>query len=105
MAQVYSTRLFVAKGFNGVQTQSPPPGTLWIVRDIWGFWNFAGQPVTEVHVAGDVAQTFAFMQFNPVDAVQQQFWQGRQVILTSFTVSASGDPVDISISGYQLTLP
>lgn len=103
--QVYSTRILAVKGLTGSQTVTPPAGTLWVIRDIWVYWNLSSAPVTRFHAIGDVGQTFDYAEFTPVDTDQLHFWQGRQVLENSLTVTGSGDPLDVSVSGYTLTLP
>lgn len=105
MASVYSTRILYQQGLVGSETVVPPPGNLWIVRDIWLYWNLSSAPVTKVHVSGDVGQTFEYAQFDVATPNQLAFWQGRVVIENSLTVSVSGDPVDVTVSGYILSLP
>lgn len=105
MAKVYSDRFYVKQGLSGTETLDVPAGVLWVVRDVW---VFAGAEVIftkQWHLIGDAGQTFDWAGFTVVNPEPLHFWQGRQVILESLTVMADPGPLDVSISGYVLTLP
>lgn len=104
-APVYSTTLIQWRGLVGDRTVVPPTSSLFIVRDVWMYWNPQDIDITRVHLIGDVGQTFGYFEFDLANIVQMAFWQGRAVLQSSFTVSVSGSPVDITASGYVLTLP
>lgn len=105
MARVYSTRILVEKGLHGAISAIPDEGTVLILRDLWVFWNPVSLNHSTVHLIGDVGQTISFFEFDLTSPTQTGFWQGRQVVETSVTITADGDPVDVSLSGYALTLP
>lgn len=109
---VYSSALFRLQGM--VDTSYSvlvPPGERWIIRDVD---VYANNPIL-------LAATF-FLQEQPTDAAivhlhwavgeqSSKQWTGRQVIDYAggdggFTVIAEGGvQMDVSVSGYRLTLP
>lgn len=109
---VYSSVLFRQQGVVDESISvSVSPGERWVIRDVD---VYANNPIT-------LAATF-FLQEQPTDAaivhlhwsvgeVSSKQWTGRQVIDYlggdgGFTIIAEGGvQMDVSVSGYRLTLP
>ena len=90
-------------------TNKPPPGFIWIVRDIDVYLGAGGSPTAmDVQVndhSGD--PYFVPITLNNPTAPFHAQWRGRQVIPSDATLIANfvGGPWSLSISGYELSLP
>lgn len=104
MAPVYSVSIAQVQGLDGDQVIDVPPGSVLVIRDIWAYWNSDDELFAKLHCIGDAAQTFFFALWTTIDADPIAFWQGRVVLQTSLTLSTD-NPVDLTVSGYHLTLP
>lgn len=104
MASVYSVSIAQVQGLDGTQTIFVPPASILVVRDIWAYWNSSDEVFAKLHCIGDEGQTFYFALWTTIDADPIAFWQGRMVLHTSLTLTTD-NPVDVSVSGYHLSLP
>lgn len=104
MADVYSVSIAQVKGLNGTQVINVPPGSILVVRDIWAYWNSGSAIDAKAYAEGDYGQTFWFGFWTQLDTDLLAWWQGRMVLHTSLTLRTT-QPVDLSVSGYQLALP
>lgn len=68
------------------------------------YWN-GPSASNQTFFEGDAGQTWFFIENTVTSGLRWGTWSGRQVIDGSFTVRSSGDPVDVSCSGYLLSLP
>lgn len=104
MASVYSVSIAQVQGLDGDQVVFVPASHVFVVRDIWAYWNSSSELFAKLHVSGDDGQTFFFALWTTLDADPLAFWQGRAVIQNHITLSTD-NPVDITVSGYLLSLP
>lgn len=105
MPQVYSDILLEQVGLVGSATTVPDPGFLWVVRDIELYWNPTAGIESSCFFIGDIGQTFFFNQFTIVGGERWGSFSGRVVIKDSLTATISGQAVDVTVSGYKLSLP
>lgn len=104
MASVYSVQLYEGRNVND-GSLTVPDGFIWIVRDIDAFFG-GGLDGGACNFIGSLGQTFAYFSFTGL--VSSSFsWRGRQVFNPGQTFGFISDRagVDVTISGYQLTLP
>lgn len=103
MANVYSVQFYEGRDVSSA-TLTVPPGLIWIVRDIDAFFG-GGLSGDACNFVGSLGQTFAY--FSYIALISTGFtWRGRQVFNPGQTFGfVSGEGVDVTISGYQLTLP
>jgi hypothetical protein len=104
MADVYSVSVAQVQGLDGNQVIFVPDGHVLVIRDIWAYWNSSSELFAKLHVSGDDDQTFFFALWTTIDADPLAFWQGRAVIQNHITLSTD-NPVDVTVSGYSLSLP
>jgi hypothetical protein len=105
MADLYSVSIMQVQGLTAPQTIEVPDGKVLVVRDIWSYWNSATEAFSKLYVTGDFAQTFWFVLYDQLDTQPIAFWQGRIVLHTQLVAYTDGGAIDVSISGYLLSLP
>lgn len=100
------------QGLLGGEGYTVPPGFVAVLRDVDVYWG-GGLAFPSVHVIGSASQTIA--EFHPTADANAGLgaqadshtwrWRGRQVVEPgdSFGVNVTGDPCDVSVSGYLLT--
>lgn len=101
---VYTVRMMQVRGLDGIKDVQVPRGFLWVVRcmDFYANVTFASR---EVHVIGAGGQTFFWKDWNTEDQFAIQ-WTGRQVLHAGERLRVqTSDLIDVTISGYQLSLP
>lgn len=111
---VYSKLIFRVAGFGpGSQEVDMPPGVTWVIRSVDVYSNTTTPQSTRLYITDLFTNaTFIFMLWEFSD-FGCKTWRGRQVIQQELApggvglyISNTGDhPCDISISGYELTLP
>jgi hypothetical protein len=111
---VYSVVIHRERGFEGSLTIAPPAGYVWVVRDVDVYANAQLDQATDFFVEeASTGATFVWFNWSASEQNLKQ-WRGRQVIpslalgggITIRQVTTLPDislPVDVSISGYQLT--
>lgn len=104
MADVYSTSIAQVQGLNGSIDVLVPAGSVFVVRDMWAYWNSATELFAKLYAIGDYGQTFWFALWTAIDANPIAYWQGRTVLNTRLTLRTD-NPVDVTVSGYVLSLP
>lgn len=103
MAAVYSVRFVALRNTSGGGVVVPA-GNVAIVRDIDAFFG-GGIGGGALNVTGPAGQTFAWFPFTGLESSVFQ-WRGRQVFNPGETIGWTADHgVDLTISGYLLTLP
>lgn len=102
---VYSTPFVAVQGLTSFVTVPVATGFVYVVRDLDAYYNPSSFTPLELHVVGDGGQTFIWTKWLITDTDGLFSWRGRQVITGSFTVTSSGPAVDVTISGYKLSLP
>ena len=105
MAAVYSIRMLELAGASGIHTAGPPAGTVWVLRSIV-IYIPPGISGPFVFVAGPLGNTLAYLSPAPASTGFQIF-DMRQVIEAGevFAAEISDGTADVTVSGYQLTLP
>jgi hypothetical protein len=109
---VYSSILFRQQGVNGAgYSVLVPEGERWVIRDVSIYCNVPVVTTSEFFLQEQPTDaTVIYFRFGLGEQAMKQ-WVGRQVIdhLSGdggFTVYGADDaPVDVSVSGYRLTLP
>lgn len=103
-APVYSTSVLQVQGLTSSATYTVPAGQLLVVRDIEHYWN---GPSASNHTfwEGDAGQTWFFIENTITSGQRWGTWTGRVVLREQLVVRTDADPVDVTISGYLLTLP
>lgn len=102
---VYSIHIYAAVGLSGSSPSlGPPAGFRWILRDL--DVTYSGLLVSSVRLIGPLGQTIWLNAFAGLSQPEYASWRGRQVVdfPDSVTLTAS-QPSDVTLSGYQLTLP
>lgn len=104
MALVYSVRFCAIEGLDGSAAFTVPEGFVWVLRDL-DAW-YVGFLSNTIHLTGSAGQAIWGNAFAGAEQPQYASWRGRQVLNTgeSFGVN-SAQATDITVSGYQLTLP
>lgn len=105
MPNVYSTQFFAVEGLTADVYSYVPPGYVDVLRDVDAYYNGVPAPVVQVFLLGDNGQTIMYLEWLPTSSSRTQTWRGRQVITTVMELYTYGGPVDVSVSGYRLTLP
>lgn len=104
MATVYSILVQASIGLNGTLTLTVPAGYKWILRDFDVYWG-GGAIAKTVYLRGTAGQAIWFNGF-AIGGGQYASWRGRQVINPGKTCAiVTNDAMDVTLSGYQLTLP
>jgi len=103
VASVYSKRLYEGRNVSS-GALVVPPGVVWVVRDIDAFFG-GGVSGGALNVTGTLGQTFAYFPYTGL--VSSSFeWRGRQIFDAGDAWGfVSGAGVDLTISGYELSLP
>jgi hypothetical protein len=106
-APVYSTCFVQEKGLSSNAVYAVPPGFVAVMRDIDLYGNVVADG--DVFVQGAQGQTIWWVGFNVGERKVSQ-WSGRQVFQPLDTIIVNPqlgplDAIDITISGYLLTLP
>lgn len=104
MASVYSVRFLAVTGLSTFEYFDAPEGFVIVIRDISGFF---GSQTTAPSINVDVNGT-KFAEFDTTPLGLTGFhWEGRVVCEhpDRITATAANGNGDITISGYQLTLP
>lgn len=104
---VYSHSFITIEGLTGAHSYAPESGYKAIVRDIDVYaTGVLDIPFTYVFAHGSDGQAFFYYQWEP-GAQAWEGWRGRQVIESgqSFDITSYNGPVDVSVSGYLLSLP
>lgn len=104
MATVYSSSLLQVKGLYPSGLYAVPGGSRVVVRDIELYWNGPSVDNT-VLFEGDDGQTFFAVVFTVTSGSRWATWSGRVVLDLNLIVTADNDPVDVTVSGYVLSLP
>ena len=102
---VYSTRIFAALALEGSQTFTCPAGYRTVLRDV-DLWMYNNADTDFFYVAGSEDQNiWAIVADAGVFGAYQ--WRGRQVFNPGELIifSNAGGFVDVTASGYLLTLP
>jgi hypothetical protein len=103
---VYSTRLFEALALTTNVGYTVPAGVRAVLRDVDIFIGAHGTE-TAFAILGGMGQVIWYVDVASATTGQSFQWRGRQVFnpgdIISFVASANG--VDVSASGYLLTLP
>lgn len=103
MAAVYSTKLFEGRDVSS-WSYTVPAGFRLVVRDIDVFFG-GGVEGGAANFVGTLGQTFAYFPFTGLES-SGQHWQGRAVFDPGDEIGlVSGVGVDVTVSGYLLTLP
>jgi hypothetical protein len=104
MAAVYSVKFFELHGLNGVSSVTVPAGHNYIVRDLDVYCDNSGAGGT-FFFKGNQSQTIWHLSLAAFATTDGQ-WRGRQVFPAgqSFSVVADTNS-DVTVSGYDLTLP
>jgi len=104
MATVYSKRFIAASGITAEVSETVPAGVIWILRDVDIYCN-APLGGSRFFLEGSIHQTLWSAVTNP-NSINAVGWRGRQVLVSgeSFYVRAD-TPTDVTISGYELSLP
>lgn len=102
---VYSVRLFEALGLEDVVSFTCVEGFTTVIRDVDIFF-YAHDTESGFSLAGALGQYFWVVTVPAGDGTTLQ-WRGRQVFNPGDTVGVGVGPgqVDVTISGYQLSLP
>jgi len=113
MSRVYSVPLIVVQGLVGTVEQIVPADVQCVLRCFDVYWGGGTSGSPSVRLIGASGQTIIEMHgadllgtSDPLDSWSRQ-WAGRQVLHPgqSFAVSVAGDPADVTLSGYHLSLP
>ena len=106
MASVYTVLMHSIAGQNGLHTLSPPDGSVvWIIRDIDVYAGNAGVSPIHLRFRNDAGGTLWLVQVDP-DTNLSASWRGRQVSQFGAPFDVLTDaPFDVTVSGYQLSLP
>lgn len=101
---VYSTRFLEVRGLTTTLPYVVPAGVVAVVRDVDAFRT--GILGATVIFHGAVGQAIWGKDYPPGSTDAYSSWRGRQVFLPgeTFDVQAS-NPVDVTVSGYLLSLP
>lgn len=105
MSDVYSVSIAQVEGLTTPETVTVPSGKVFVVRDMWAYWNSPTSLGAKLYVQGDHDQTFWFASWDQLTADPLAFWQGRTVLQDHMTFYADNGPVDFTASGYLLSLP
>lgn len=101
---VYSVTFMQIAGLDGRHDYVVPSGFRAVVRDIDVFAHVS-VAARDIHIIGQAGQTFYWFDWNTGDT-SAQHWSGRVVLDPGSLLRAqSSDLVDVTISGYLLTLP
>jgi hypothetical protein len=104
---VYSTNFIAELGLVGAISLTVPSTEVYVIRDIDVYADGAiSVPFTYVFAHGANGQAFFYYQWEPGTQAWEQ-WRGRQVMSpgTTWDVTSSNGAVDVTVSGYILTLP
>lgn len=104
MTDVYSTSLLQVSGLLSPVDFLVPAGFRCVVVDVEHYWN-GPSVVNQTFFRGDNGQTWFFIENTVTSGQRWGTFTGRVVIDTSFQVEATNDPVDVTVSGYLLSLP
>jgi hypothetical protein len=105
---VYTVRLLAVKNQTGGHSAPCPPGFVWIVRDVAGYYGGELQTTVVCYIA---SRGFFWQSVGELAANASIQWTGRQLVnpgeRVSFEASYLGVPqrVDLQITAYQLSLP
>lgn len=101
---VYSTSFIQERGLNGTFNYTVPAGFVAVVRDADVFWG-GGVALPDFRMRGQAGQTIWFYEF-VLGHGESIEWRGRQVMDPLGVLSVvTGDPMDVTVSGYLLTVP
>jgi fermentation-respiration switch protein FrsA (DUF1100 family) len=102
MRNVYSKRLLSSHGGAG-DSQSPPAGTVWLVRGLTAFNASAILPETAQLILSSSSITLWQVTMAPETVETPAL---RVVVNAGETLQiVSGADIDMTVSGYQLSLP
>jgi len=105
VATVYSKSFVQYEGLDGTETVEPLAGYIDIIRDVDVYANNTGVSPIHFRLIGQSGQTIWLFQVDP-DTNASGHWTGRQVMDAGVAWSVETDaPMDVSVSGYQLSLP
>lgn len=104
---VYTKRFYGAAGQVGISPPGShivPAGFVWVLRDFDVVYS--GTFGSSTRLIGNKGQTIWFNEFQGGDVAQYASWRGRQALFPGdqFQISSVA-PTDVTLSGYQLTLP
>jgi hypothetical protein len=104
MAHVYSTQFLAIQGLDGTVYYDCPLDRVLVLRDLDAYANVTVAS-RELYLRGSAGQTIYHDAWGE-ESQHSSSWRGRQVISPGqqFSVFTS-DLIDVSVSGYLLTLP
>jgi hypothetical protein len=101
----YSTQLYVKQGLALVpQIVGPPSGTVWVVKEIT---LYCGAATGSIFYMYEILHS-AVQVYNVQNTYGYAQWTGQNLVYPDtggFGVFCTLNTVDISINGYQLTVP
>jgi len=103
---VWSTLLMYGQGWTGWHGYTSPLGIVTVVCDLDAYWS--GSDGGWMAMRGILEQSIDYWAYGTGGAgANTHQWRGRQVIPPGYnlTVMIEGDPIDVTISGYQLKAP
>jgi hypothetical protein len=104
MASIYSVSLVQKQGLTGAEVVPEDPANVYVVRQVSVYWNNFSASAA-FRLIGELSQTVLFNQFTITDGNPWWDWEGRHVFEGEFAVASSGDPMDVTVSGYLLSRP
>jgi hypothetical protein len=105
VAIVYTEPFLVIQGLVGSAHVDVLPGYRYVVVDVELYWNPTSSLVTDCFLIGDDSQTWFFNEFTVVSGQRWGSFTGRVAHNDRISVNITGDPVDVTITGYKLSLP
>jgi hypothetical protein len=106
MATVYTKRLFVSTGAAvGVPiTAVPPTGYTWVITDMEAYIGLSTFVSNFYVYHPDVTATFWWVE--TADFINHHYqWSGRVAAPAGLTFESFGQPMDLTVTGYELLLP
>jgi hypothetical protein len=105
LATVYSKQFFAVEGLTAGVYSYVPPGYVHVLRDVDVYYNYPGSLTGKFYLVGDNGQTIVSYTFVIASGVSTFQWRGRQVINSVMEIYTDGNAMDVSVSGYELSLP
>jgi hypothetical protein len=101
---VYTLSMDQTQGIVGTHYHFIDTGIMWVVRNVQVYWNSQGNLEDEFRLIGDVGQTALYYQFTVSSGNRTFTWNGRLALVTALGISTTS-PMDVTVTGYQLSLP
>lgn len=101
---VYSTSFIQRKGLSSSVVYLVPAGFRAVVVDVEHYWN-GPSLVNDTFFHGDAGQTWLYIGNTIASGIRWGTFTGRVVLETQLEVVTGSDPVDVTVSGYLLSLP